>query len=71
MERYSGLITRLDKRPGEIGKILGVIVEVTEGQFAGAERFDSGGAGGRSTARVLPSWREIKALRTGRPVPPR
>ena len=30
VERYSGLITRLDKRSGEIGKILGVIVEVTE-----------------------------------------
>ena len=30
MERYSSLITRLDKRSGEIGKILGVIVEVTE-----------------------------------------
>jgi methyl-accepting chemotaxis protein len=30
VERYSSLITRLDKRSGEIGKILGVIVEVTE-----------------------------------------
>ncbi len=30
VERYSGLITRLGKRSEEIGKILGVIVEVTE-----------------------------------------
>jgi methyl-accepting chemotaxis protein len=30
VERYSGLVTRLGKRSEEIGKILGVIVEVTE-----------------------------------------
>jgi methyl-accepting chemotaxis protein len=30
VERYSGLITQLGKRSEEIGKILGVIVEVTE-----------------------------------------
>jgi methyl-accepting chemotaxis protein len=30
VEQYSGLITRLGKRSEEIGKILGVIVEVTE-----------------------------------------
>jgi phosphate/phosphite/phosphonate ABC transporter binding protein len=30
VERYSGVVTRLGKRSEEIGKILGVIVEVTE-----------------------------------------
>jgi phosphate/phosphite/phosphonate ABC transporter binding protein len=30
VERYSGMVTRLGKRSEEIGKILGVIVEVTE-----------------------------------------
>ncbi len=30
VERYSGLVTRLGKRSEEIGKILGVIVEVTD-----------------------------------------
>jgi methyl-accepting chemotaxis protein len=30
VDRYSGLVTRLGKRSEEIGKILGVIVEVTE-----------------------------------------